>query len=1702
MTTPPLPAPAPPDTAKLDELESLYETGRNLDAYRTAQSLAPLESWGSARALVLAGRLASQWGDGPLSNRLHLRARRLDPADESTAYYYVLAIWSKHGPLEALRVVRAITSRMPVEPATLFQAHLWLLEARALGAFRDFSAADPLFVRVERAYPHDPWLWVEKSCHLRDQDRYEESHAAACESIRLRPLYRPAIQAQANSLQLLNRDDEALSVLEAAWPKLQAGSIGQSLVLALEEKGRDADMLTTLDRVAELLPMADAADRRWIAARRCDAAYRLGDIETARKAAEANGQPYFKEIARRLSSVDLSLRRLQLPVGFVRQHHMTCAPATLAAISNYWGQPADHLEIAREICYDGSPDHAERTWAENHGWLVREFRATWDVTVALLERGCPFALVTVHIGNAHMQAVIGYDARLGTLLIRDPYQRNFSEMVASTFFENNTVHGPRALLLVPANRPELLEGIELPEAVIYDHWHSVRSALARHDRATAEQAALTLRHTAGDHLITLRAARELAEYDVNPARSLELVRSIRARFPDEVNWQVEELRLLDVLGHATEHRAKLREFGAPRSSYITFRRDYAEDLLRDAREQVRAYRILRSILRRQATEAKNLRALANLLWNRQEFLEATALYRLAACAADKVEYHWNSYFIASRHLGQTETSLALLRQRFERWGPHSSQPARTLFTSLNALERTADGFAVLDEALRLRPDDGELLLFVAEARGRFGEYAVAQNLLATAESRSTRAQWLRSAARLANYRQDHQAALAHWQELLILNPSDVDAHRAVANLLSTCEGQAKAVAQLAAACAAMPHLLPLRRLQIEWLRSGPTESALAALEQLLTEDASDAWALREKAIALTRLRQLDSALACAEEALRIAPHAPASHGVRARVLTALGRREEAHAGYVSSLRLSIDADWLYDDLISVCPDFAARRSAVDFLRDELLRQHSLDNAHLQFRSTARGILSPGELGETLRKFWQAHPENWATWSVLIAHLCDETKWDEALPLATDATKRFPLLPRAWLDLALVHRGRADAGEEIAALEKALAINPAWGNASRQLSANYERQHDLERAETVLRRAVTADPAEAINHGWLADILWRQRKSGEALAVIAHALELSPTYGWAWDKLAEWSRHTGDPDRAKRLALALTETRGGEASSWIRLVRLRVSDPCLDDNLAALDRALALEPRNVDIHDLRAELLVEHKRYDEAAACCRPEIFENAIPRELLGRAAWIEHKRGRVAEAITAMAAAVAIHPEYIWGWARLTDWHWEKKQFEQVGETARKWAWLATGSAIPHGYLATVHQHAGRKLEAKKAFARSIEIDPVYQFGVFELLKMYLADREFEAADRLLKHVETHFSTAESLRAQIRYHLARSDRPAACLALRQLARQPSPLDEPLDRTAELFFTAGWDAEVEEALTPLLAEEGTPPSLGELWIRARKKRPVWGTLWRLRSIRTTAAHRRKIDSALVSWLGEAKHRWFLRWVTWRRRKPLRADPDGWGEVGYAFNTSGLFRQAVRWMRDWNQRPEPPAPWMMLNLIQSHYSIKQPAAALVALDFSLRLPADQTREKLLVWRACEHALAGETPASDEILASIHPEEKPKYYLAILTFTRCLLEVQKAPVDERAGAVRSAEQKLRQQVAEFPEILTGAALSQFHRRTLRRLGVDGQRPWLRVRSHLPMMAPSKLARGKSEANPFVIIFFILLLSSLLRTCIGTP
>ena len=283
---------------------------------------------------------------------------------------------------------------------------------------------------------------------------------------------------------------------------------------------------------------------KWLEGQRSELAYRFGDYPAAIRHAEASGLDFYKAIAQRLAETARhGAERIELPVGFVKQHRMTCVPATLSAISRFWSKAADHVQLAEEICYDGTSAYRERQWAQRNGWVAREFTVTEEATQTLLKRGVPFTFNTVDPGSGHLQAVIGYDGRRGTLLIRDPSSRVSGEALADKILHRYRAFGPRGMALVPQEEA-CAAGRACPaRRPAVGSASCLGRALERHCRDEAGRILQQFVRDVPEHRVTRDARRRLAIYDANTTERLAAVESLLEIADDDPCLQLESAGL-------------------------------------------------------------------------------------------------------------------------------------------------------------------------------------------------------------------------------------------------------------------------------------------------------------------------------------------------------------------------------------------------------------------------------------------------------------------------------------------------------------------------------------------------------------------------------------------------------------------------------------------------------------------------------------------------------------------------------------------------------------------------------------------------------------------------------------------------------------------------------------------------------------------------------------------------------------------------------------------------------------------------------------------------------------------------------------------------------------------------------------------------------------------------------------------------------
>ena len=111
------------------------------------------------------------------------------------------------------------------------------------------------------------------------------------------------MQSVAHLLLRAGRDREALDFLTEAEGNLESGLVTAQLAALQTDMGHYADARRTLDRYAELSPLMEPEVAKWLAARRADSAYFLGEPAAAARFAREVKDEFYDQFAERLKNL-------------------------------------------------------------------------------------------------------------------------------------------------------------------------------------------------------------------------------------------------------------------------------------------------------------------------------------------------------------------------------------------------------------------------------------------------------------------------------------------------------------------------------------------------------------------------------------------------------------------------------------------------------------------------------------------------------------------------------------------------------------------------------------------------------------------------------------------------------------------------------------------------------------------------------------------------------------------------------------------------------------------------------------------------------------------------------------------------------------------------------------------------------------------------------------------------------------------------------------------------------------------------------------------------------------------------------------------------------------------------------------------------------------------------------------------------------
>jgi tetratricopeptide (TPR) repeat protein len=1570
--------------ADIAHIEQLCDIGRFQDAYEQALRLGPLEDWRGPQALALASRLLRHLGAQRLARVFAWRAWRADRHGYAGCLVYGRELLSRRGHFFVWRWIHQLA---PLH-GTIDEEAEWLsFIALQAAHLRDFGRARETMERALELSPGQAWLHLEQAFCLEQEDRYAEALQVCERVLETWPDYRAAQQQAAAMEMLLGRDAEAMSRLQRAAVSTQSAALLSQLGGWLIEHERLDEAEQTLRRAEACSLLNDAGLKRWYAARYCDIACLRGDHESGRMYAEQAGPGFYQAVAERLQAAQ-GQRRL-LRVSFVRQHHVTCGPATLTAIARFWGRGVEHLQVAEEICYDGTPHYAERNWAERNGWLAREFTVDWATCVALIERGIPFTLTTQTTGSGHLQAVVGYDTQRGTLLLRDPSQRDHNELLAESFFAERKAFGPRGMLMLPAEESARLEGLELPDAAQWDAYHAVIGALEMHHREQAREGlALMLQQWPEDRL-TVQAQRALAGYDGSEAGRLAATEKLLRMFPDDASLRLSKASSLEQLATRADQQEWYAQIAADSSDVWVLVR-YAHFLAEDGSRRAEAQALFQRVLNCHSTLATAWQGLASLVWGEGRQEDATALYRVAACLDEFNEGHALAFFRASRWLRQSEVALDFLRQRAERLGGRNSGPVISLCQLLDELERLQEMFALLEQGLKRLPDDPELLLYATDAYGRYGRLEEAEACLRRAESRCQRGRWVRAHAwHLQRSGANLDQALREVGEALEQEPLNLGLQRLYADLLQKRQGRATALAHLAGMVARYPHHCGVAEMHYSWLSAEPLVDKERALRHLLAINPAYPWALRELAVNLANQARGDEALEQVEAALGFEPRSSTGASTMAFVRLRRGEREVAQQYLRLALERSVDNDYAIDTLLELACSREESQEALAFIANQLKQQVTFGDGLLGYQRAAGPLLDGATILQTLQEALTQRPDLWQAWLAVAMQQRACQQQEAACALLISAINRFPLLPRLYLELAQLHLAAKHFAECREVLERSFAINPVWVPTVRTyLESLLEEPADLAPGLALLERALLREPENSALRVWQAYLFGRVERFAEQREALEQALKEEPEHQWAWTQLHELDEREGTPEGAAALARQLVELRAGDPDAWQAL-----ADHSSDEERgAALREALRLAPFGWAAGEGYLKWLIEQRRFDEVGAWLDGAPWHGKAPVEFELYRALAERAAGRNREAVGVLRQLLVRAENFFEGWRLLADYHDEDGEAAPYVEAARQMVALCPQLAMAHGFLGHALCAAAQAAQAEASFERAVELDAEYPFAWFQLFDLRMSRQAYIACEEMLHAMAVHATGPALDLRMVRVGLA-EDRFAAHLreGLQRLARSEANIDDVWMQAEELVLGARREHVLVQVLEACLEDGSANSVAARAWLRRQAGALVPGGLLRAFKRMLPQDHRGNLALAMLGLLADRPaDSAVLRSTCYLLREAMASDIRIWSHASYALSNHGEWYTLTSMLSDWHERDDAPA-WALDNL---SLGLRELARDEEAGEVSRRaLALDSGNLEARLWLSVDHAISDDLGGLAGGLASIPVESLRPYYACL-------------------------------------------------------------------------------------------------------------
>lgn len=1634
----------------IETLLQLYDNNLFLQAYQTGvNELGPVAEWPTQQLQLLAARILSQLGYLRRADALILRLARSNPEDTQVFPYYLRVIHRRRGPLAALNELKRL--RMPTRDSKELERELLLEEADIYCRYRDFSTAENCLIRA-KAIKNDNYLSAQ-FIHLKSQeDKYSEALTLAQSHLAQTPDYRPFVQSVADLLQLLDRSVEAIDVLRKPWQESESWWMGRQFFNLLVEAGRYDEAEQCLLRLSTILPIEDPEITRGINAMKADLLCAQEKYIEALDFLEQKSL-FGSRLKESIRSAHANAQRKILYLPFIRQANMTCAPASLASVSAYWGQPEDHQTIVDAICYGGTQDLDERKWALEKGWFVTEFELNFTALKSLIDRGIPVLLATVEPGSAHLQIIVGYDESMDVYLLRDPYHPRLQEFLISETEQYYASNGPRCMIIAPPHLKTQIEQLALPHADLFDELFELSMQLENNQRDQAAKTLERIQQRTPDTRISFVCERKLALYDNDEVKILAATEKLLQKYPNDVNFQLSKITSLSALGAGSKSLEYLENVSREANTHMLLLSRLANELRKDHRRSVECAQLYQYLLKRNPLHVETLYGFAGMLWDKQQHAESYMLYRFCACLEDTNEHYAESFFKAARFQRDTAKAIDFLTDRFARFADKSSGPAISLFNALESLNREVEAFQYLERGLSLLPDDSELLLFAARKFAFNGNADHAAALLQQAQKLARASRYYATAAEFYENALESEKALQASRSLLAITPLNQDANQIHARLLATT-GQARdATDFILGQLLRYPANRMLQYLLLTWTDEDDLGAKADIYAEICNAHPTDYRAFREYASVLEQLGRKDQALQMANIAVAINNADYVNFGYLGDVLLSRNEREQARTTFKQAIRLNCDYGFAMARLIDCSFDHQQKLSDLRFVHDELMTQVSYGEGIISFQELATRYFEAQDVQAFLTCALDQRPDLWQSWVAMTIHLRNQNKLDEALAYANEAVTRFPLLPRVHAEKSEVLRTRHQVPAAIEAMEKALELSPSWVYASNSLCDLYEHEGNFDAAIALQEQAVRRSPLDPSPLGYLSDLYLRCERKEDAKAALERAVARDNGYSYAWQQLNDLAEQEGTK---QGLLKRMREILNRVPHKW-RLLQAYCDVSELDEHaIKYLERFIQEEPHHLNacIKLIRAH--VEGGEFSQAHALTSDTYWQNNPPLAIRSNKAWIYAREENLVKACAIMEDVAQNDPNYYDAWRYLAIWHEEMGNKERVAQALAHCARL-----YPHD--SNVMCFCSEKLKAVNGPADQVtqylrhafELTPSQQYNALTYIDDLIENKRITEAQEALSIALQFNKNGYVYYRGLEIALAQNQQSLGLEYFEKTLRSGASEGYIL---VNFWHKLGEHKLQEKAATCLRTAIRDLDDID----------PIAGRCLAEHELATLPM--RKFEAALLNrdWQSDFDERYleaYLRkLIDLQKVMPndlettlhdfIKRDSKNWGLYGYClYQLNGREAQCNRFL-DGLEKQDDAEAWALFHGSMAQRWVGQHSRGQALMKRAAELPEDNYRKDILVWRYYDLLSAGK-PVAQELLLHLDSKELEGISRYIIVVNRVLVLLQNSDFVEsyqyispllrecqrrvqslsRNRVIKSCKEALRQQLRDsIPQLPT--------------------------------------------------------------------